>query len=60
MIGAGALVTKNIKPFSLVVGSPAKHIGWVSKTGDRLDDNLICKRTGQLYEERNGFLYETE
>ena len=60
MIGAGALVTKNIKPFSLVVGSPAKHIGWVSKTGDRLDDNLICKRTGQLYEERNGLLYEME
>ena len=60
MIGAGALVTKNIKSFSLVVGSPAKHIGWVSKTGDRLDDNLICKRTGQLYEERNGFLYEME
>jgi len=60
MIGAGALVTKNIKPFSLVVGSPAKHIGWVSKTGDRLDDNLICKRTGQLYEQRNGFLYEME
>ena len=32
----------------------------LSKTGDRLDDNLICKRTGQLYEERNGLLYEME
>jgi UDP-2-acetamido-3-amino-2,3-dideoxy-glucuronate N-acetyltransferase len=58
MIGAGALVTKNVKPYSLVVGSPAKHIGWVSKAGERLNENLICNITGQLYEEKNGILYE--
>jgi len=58
MIGAGALVTRNIKPYSLVIGSPAKHIGWVSEAGERLDNNLICNRTGKLYEEHNGILYE--
>ena len=58
MIGAGALVTKDVKPFSLVIGSPAKHIGWVSEAGERLDDNLICKKSGKLYEEKNGNLFE--
>ena len=58
MIGAGALVTRNIKPYSLVIGSPAKHIGWVSEAGERLDNNLICNRTGKLYEENKGILYE--
>lgn len=60
MIGAGAVVTKNVKPFSLVIGNPAKHIAWVSKAGEVLDDNLICKRTGKLYEHKDGNLYEKE
>ena len=58
MIGAGALVTKDIKPYSLVIGSPAKHIGWVSEAGERLDDTFICNKTGKLYEEKDGNLYE--
>ena len=58
MIAAGALVTKNVKPFSLVMGVPAKHIGWISKAGERLDKNLTCHRTGKRYEEREENLYE--
>ena len=58
MIGAGALVSKDVKPYSLVIGSPAKHIGWVSEAGERLDEGLICKRTGELYEKKNGNLYK--
>ena len=58
MIAAGAVVTKDVKPFSLVMGVPAKHIGWVSKAGERLDKNLICHRTGKRYEEREESLYE--
>ena len=58
MIAAGAVVTKDVKPFSLVMGVPAKHIGWVSKAGERLDKNLICNRTGKRYEEREESLYE--
>lgn len=35
-IGAGAVVTKDVKPFSLVVGNPSRHIGWMSEFGHRL------------------------
>lgn len=38
-IGAGAVVTKEVKPFELVVGNPAKHIGWMSVYGHRLAFN---------------------
>ncbi len=58
MIAAGAVVTKNVSPYSLVAGVPAKHIGWVSKSGDRLYEDLKCRRTGMQYEVKNGNLYE--
>lgn len=37
MIGAGAVVTKNVKPYALIVGNPARQIGWVSEYGHRLE-----------------------
>ena len=58
MIGAGSVVTKDVKNYSLVIGNPAKHIGWVSRTGDRLNINLRCPRTGVKYIEKDGNLYE--
>lgn len=60
MVGAGAIVTKDVLPYSLVIGSPAVHIGWVSKAGDRLQSDLKCKRTGAIYEEVNGNLYKKD
>lgn len=36
-IGAGAVVTKNVKPFALIVGNPGRQIGWMSRQGSRLD-----------------------
>ncbi len=58
MIAAGSIVTKDVLPYSLVLGQPAKQIGWVSKVGDRLGEDLVCKRTGDKYEEINGKLTE--
>jgi UDP-2-acetamido-3-amino-2,3-dideoxy-glucuronate N-acetyltransferase len=53
-IGAGAVVTKNVPDYALLVGNPAKQIGWVSEYGHRLsfDENGIakCPETNQEYE----------
>lgn len=56
MVGAGAVVTKDIPDYALVVGNPAKRIGWVSRSGDRLGKDLCCPRTGEQYAERDGLL----
>lgn len=56
-IGAGAVVTKNVPAFALLVGNPAKQIGWMSEFGHRLsfDTNgiAICEESKQKYELKN-------
>jgi UDP-2-acetamido-3-amino-2,3-dideoxy-glucuronate N-acetyltransferase len=49
MIGAGAVVTSDVADYALVVGNPARKIGWVSRTGERLGEDLVCPRTGERY-----------
>lgn len=57
-IGAGAVVTKAIPSYALVVGNPSKQIGWVSEFGHRLDFDItskaICKESLQEYRLING------
>jgi UDP-2-acetamido-3-amino-2,3-dideoxy-glucuronate N-acetyltransferase len=52
-IGAGAVVTKTVLPYALVVGNPARQIGWISEFGHRLDFNesglASCPESGQEY-----------
>lgn len=58
-IGAGALVCRDVKPYALVVGSPARQVGWMSRHGDRLDlpvelasgesQEASCPSTGEIY-----------
>jgi predicted dehydrogenase/acetyltransferase-like isoleucine patch superfamily enzyme len=58
LIGAGAVVTKNVKPHALMVGNPAKQIGWVSHAGEKLGGDLLCPREGRRYEIIDGNLIE--
>src|SRR6478672_9154040 len=57
-IGAGAVVTKTIPAYALVVGNPSKQIGWMSEYGHRLefdkDGVALCKESGGKYKLENG------
>lgn len=57
-IGAGAVVTKDVPPYALVVGNPSKQIGWMSEYGQRLsfDNNgsATCPESGEKYRLVNG------
>lgn len=50
-IAAGATVTKEVPAYALMAGVPAKRIGWMSKAGGRLDNNLKCPISGVQYKE---------
>ena len=56
-IGAGAVVTKEVPDFALMVGNPAKQIGWMSEYGERLDFNsegkVKCNHSGKIYQLMN-------
>jgi len=53
LIGAGSVITKEVPPYALVVGNPAKQIGWISEYGHRLnfDDKgkAICPESQEKY-----------
>ena len=59
-IGAGSVINKDIKPYALMVGVPAKQIGWMSEYGEKLDLPLlgnastVCQHTGDKYQLDNG------
>lgn len=57
-IGAGAVVTKTVKPYALVVGNPARQMGWMSEYGHQLKFNsegvAVCPESGDRYLLENG------
>ncbi len=50
-VGAGAVVTRPVEPYALVVGNPARRVGWVSRVGRRLGEGpiAICPETGERF-----------
>lgn len=58
LIGAGSVVTKDVPAFALMVGNPARQIGWVSRHGEKLHFNeegvATCPATGERYHLRDG------
>ena len=65
-IGAGTVVNKDVKPYALMVGVPAKQIGWMSKYGEQLtlplkgESQAVCEHTGSIYYLENDVLRVVE
>lgn len=57
LIAAGAVVTKDVKPYALMAGVPARQIGWVCECGKKLNSSLQCE-CGRTYKESGGNLTE--
>jgi UDP-2-acetamido-3-amino-2,3-dideoxy-glucuronate N-acetyltransferase len=60
MVGAGAVVTKSVPAYGLVIGNPAQQIGWISKAGIRLQFNdsgkAFCEQSNETYQLKDGIL----
>ncbi len=60
MIAAGAVVTKSVPPHGLVMGVPAKLVGFVCECGEKLDDNFRCPVCGKEYPELRKYAKEVK
>jgi UDP-2-acetamido-3-amino-2,3-dideoxy-glucuronate N-acetyltransferase len=65
-VGAGAVITKDVKPYALMVGVPAKQIGWMSEYGEQLDlpltgdAEITCPHTDDKYQLSDGLVTKVD
>ena len=65
-VGAGAVINQDVKPYALMVGVPARQVGWMSQYGEKLDlpvegvGRTTCPATGLTYELKDGSVRVTE
>ncbi len=48
-VGTGAVVTRNVPDYALMLGNPARRVGWMCQCGERLTDDLDCMGCGKIY-----------
>jgi len=52
-VGAGSVVTRDVQPYSIIIGNPGRHVGWMSEYGHRLvfdtNQKAICSESGHRY-----------
>jgi UDP-2-acetamido-3-amino-2,3-dideoxy-glucuronate N-acetyltransferase len=61
LIGAGAVITKDVKAYSMMIGNPAQHSGWISEAGEKLlfvDGLAVCKITNHQYKLEDNTCYK--
>ena len=49
-VAAGAVITKDVPAYALMVGAPATRVGWISRAGGRLGSDLVCPIDGTVYQ----------
>ena len=60
MIAAGAVVTRDVKPFALMANIPARQMGWVCICGAKLQDDLVCPHCHRAYKMVGSNLFQIE